>query len=305
MSAAPLMTGSLSKLLWPGVNKVWEQLYAQYEDQYTKIFEKHTSDQNWEEDVLFTGLGLLTVKAEGAPVEYDSMKLGWITRYVPTVMAGGFQITREAVDDLKYKTQINAKAKALVKSDRHTRETIGANVLNRAFTAGFTGGDGSILCVNNHPNVNGGTYSNVLATPAQLSEAALEDMNIQIWQFTDDRGLKAALKPRKLIIPQALTFEAERILNTQGRYNTANNDLNAMKTLSSIPDGYVANPWLTSATAYWLKTDVSDGFKYFERNAPEFKADNAFDEEIAKFKVRSRYVFGWTDPKVVVGTPGV
>ncbi len=301
--SAPVNTGSLSKLLWPGVNKVWGESYPTYGDEWSKAFKKYTSSRNWEEDVGMSGFTLLSTKGEGAPITYDTMKQGFTTRYIHVVYASGFQITREAVEDNLYKTDADKKARALAKAEKQTRETIGANVLNRAFTSGYTGGDGSILCVTSHPNVAGGTYSNTLSTPALLSEASIEDMTINIWALQDDRGLKAALKPRKLIIPPALAFEADRLFHSTGRVGSANNDLNTMK--GAMPEGYDVMHWLTSTTAYFILTDAEDGLKYFERRAPEFKADNDFDTENAKFKVTSRYSFGWTDPRAVYGTSGV
>lgn len=303
MSGMPLNTGSLSKLLWPGINKIWGEAYPQYKDEYTEIFRKYTSSRNWEEDVGMSGFTLLSVKGEGAPITYDTMKQGFTTRYIHVVYASGFQITREAVEDNLYKIESDKKARALAKAEKQTRETIGANILNRAFNTSYTGGDSKALCVSDHPNVAGGTFSNVVSTASALSEAAVEDMTTSIWALLDDRGLKAALKPRKLIIPAALSFEAERLFNSTGRVGTANNDLNTMKGFFS--EGYTVNHWLTSNTAYFVLTDAEDGLKYFERRAPEFKADNDFDTENAKFKVSARYSFGWTDPRCIYGNAGV
>jgi hypothetical protein len=301
--SAPLNTGSLSKLLWPGINKIWGETYPTYGDEWNKVFKKYTSSRNWEEDVGMSGFTLLSVKGEGAPITYDTMKQGFTTRYVHVVYASGFQITREAVEDNLYKIEADKKAKALAKAEKQTRETIGANVLNRAFNSNYTGGDSKELCATDHPNVAGGTYSNELSTPAALSEASIEDMTINIWDLKDDRGLKAALKPRKLIIPAAQSFEAERLFNSTGRVGSANNDLNTMK--GHFPEGHDVMHWLTSTTAYFIMTDADDGLKYFERRATEFKADNDFDTENAKFKVTSRYSFGWTDPRSIYGTAGV
>lgn len=305
MSGMPLNTGSLSKLLWPGINKLWGSAYKDFKEQWPEIFDKFTSDRNFEEDVGMSGFTLLTQKGEGAPITYDTMKQGYTTRYVHATVGGGFMITREAVEDNLYKIEADKKAKALVKAEKQTRETIGANVLNRAFNTSYVGGDG--LCLGNsaHVNVAGGTFSNILSTAANLSEASLEDMCIALMKFTDDRGLKINVMPRKLIIPPDLIFEAERILKTEGRVGTFNHDLNAIKNLGRVPEGYTVNQWLTSATAFFLKTDVDDGLKYWERRAAQFAADNDFDTENAKFKVTARYTFGWTDPRCVFSTPGV
>jgi hypothetical protein len=299
----PVNTNTLSKLLWPGINKIWGEAYPDYKPEWSEIFTKYSSDRNWEEDVGMSGFGLLSVKGEGSPITYDTMKQGYTTRYIHTVVGGGFMITREAMEDNLYKTQADKKARALAKAEHQTRETYGANILNRAFNSSYTYGDAKELCATDHPNVSGGTFANELSTPAMLSEAAVEDMSIAIWAFTDDRGLKAALKPRKLIIPPAYAYEADRLFNSTGRVGTANNDKNTMKGFFS--DGYVVNHYLTSTTAFFILTDAQDGLKYFERRAAEFKADNDFDTENAKFKVTARYVFGATDPRCIFGSTGV
>lgn len=305
MSGMPLNTGSLSKLLWPGVNKIWGTEYKDFAEQWPEIFNKYTSDRNAVEDVGMSGFTLLTQKGEGTPVAYDTMKQGFTSRYIHAVVGGGFMITREAVEDNLYKTEIDKKARALVKAEKQTRETIGANVLNRFTNASFVGGDGVALGSTAHLNVAGGTYANILATPANLSEASLEDMCVALMKFTDDRGLKINVHPRKLIIPPDLIFEAERVLKTEGRVGTFNHDLNAIKNLGRISEGYTVNQWLTSATAFFVLTDINDGLKYFERRAANFAADNDFDTENAKFKVTARYSFGWTDPRCLFATQGV
>lgn len=305
MSGMPLNTGSLSKLLWPGINKIWGDSYPDYKDEWSEVFTKYSSSRNWEEDVGMSGFGLLSIKGEGSPIVYDTMKQGFTTRYIHAVVGGGFMITREAVEDNLYTIQADKKARALARAEHQTRETIGWNVLNRAFNTSYTGGDGVTLINTAHPNVAGGTFSNRLATDANLSEAVLEDMAINIWAFQDDRGLKAALKPRKLIVPTALAFEAARVLNTEGRVGTDLNDKNQIKALGIFSDGYFVSHYLTSTTAFFVLTTAEDGLKYFERRAAEFKADNDFDTENAKFKVTARYVFGWTDPRCIYGTPGV
>lgn len=304
MSGTPLNTGSLSKLLWPGINKIWGQTYPDYDPEWTEFFTKYTSKRNWEEDVGMSTFGLLSLKNEGSPIVYDTMKMGYTSRYVHAVVAGGFMITREAVEDNLYATVADKKAKALSKAEHQTRETICANILNRAFNSSYTGGDGTQLVNTAHPNVAGGTWSNQLSTAANLSEAALEDMAINIWAFTDDRGLKAALKPRKIIVPTALAFEAARVLNTEGRVGTDMNDKNQLKALGIFPEGYFVSHYLTSTTAFYILTNADDGLKYFERRATEFAADNDFDTENAKFKVTSRYSVGWTDPRCIYASQG-
>lgn len=219
------------------------------------------------------------------------------------VYALGFIITREIMEDDQYDVVGQRKAQGLARSLRQTKEIVGANVYNRAFTAGFVGGDGVTLLNAAHPNFAGGTQSNVLATAADLSEAALEQAAIDIAGWTDDRGLLIAVRPKALIIPRQLMFEAKRILYTDGRVGTDNNDLNAIKTMGLIPE-VVTNHYLTDTDAWFIRTDVANGMKHFERRADSFDMDNEFDTENAKFKATSRYSFGWTDWRGLYGTPG-
>lgn len=294
-------TSSFAKALYPGVNKWYGAAYDEYPVEYLKLFEKNTSKRNFEEDVGQSGFGLASEKSEGAGVSYDTARQGFTTRYTHVVYGLGFVITREMVEDDLYETIGKKKAQALAFSMRQTKEIVAANVYNRAFTSGFTGGDGSILCVNSHPNIAGGTWSNVIATAADLSEAALEQACIDIAGFTDDRGNQIAVRPKQLIIPRQLIWEAKRILGSDGRVNSSDNDLNALKTLGSIPE-VVANHYLTDTNNWFVRTDVKDGMKYFERRADEFTMDNDFDTENAKFKATGRYAFGWTDPRGLYGS---
>ncbi len=296
-------SGSFAKLLWPGLNAVYGNTYKDYPEEWTKLFEKNKSDRAYEEDLGYSGLGLAAVKGEGASISYDSDKQGFTTRYNHVTYALGFTITREMYEDNQYQSVGARKAAALARSLKRTKEIVGANIFNRAFTSGYTGGDGSILCVNSHPNVSGGTWSNVLATAADLSEAAIEQACIDIWAFTDDRGLLIAAKPKSLLIHPSNQFEAKRILGSEGRYQTADNDLNAIKTMGVVPE-VVVNHYLTDADAWFLITDVADGLKYFERRGDAFEMDNDFDTENAKFKATARYSFGWSDPRCIFGTAG-
>ena len=297
-------SGTFAKALWPGVNKWYGEAYNDYKPQWTPIFTKESSNKAWEEDVGLSGFGYAVVKPEGGGISYDTVAQGFTTRYSHVVYGLGFIVTREAYEDDQYGIVAKKRAKALARSMRLTKDVIAANILNRAFTSTYAGGDGKELCATDHPNVTGGTWSNELAVPANLSEAALEQMNIDIMKFTDDRGLKIAVRPNQLIIPPDLVFEAERILKTEGRVGTANNDLNALKTMGKV-NKIVVNQYLTSTTAYFLQTDVQDGLKYFERRADSFDMDNEFDTENAKYKATSRFSFGWTDPRCIYGTPGV
>jgi phage major head subunit gpT-like protein len=295
---------SFASALAPGINKWYGEAYGDYKPQYVDIFTTEKSNRAFEEDVGTTGFGYAVAKSEGNAISYDTSQQGFKTRYNHVTYGLGFVITREAYEDDLYGVIGKKKATSLARSMRLTKDVIAANVLNRAFTAAYAGGDGKELCATDHPNVTGGTWSNELSVAANLSEAALEQMNIDIMKFTDDRGLKIAVRPRQLIIPPDLVFEAERILKTEGRVYTADNDINALKMMGKIPK-VVVNQYLTSTTAFFLQTDVTDGLKHFERRGDDFGMDNDFDTENAKFKATARYSFGFTDPRCIYGTPGV
>lgn len=296
-------TGSFSKALWPGVNAWYGKAYDEYPVEYTELFEKHSSSRAWEEDVGTSGLGLAVQKGEGAPITYDSERQAFVTRYQHAVFALGFVITREMMEDDQYDIVGKRKAEGLAFSMRQTKEIIGANVYNRAFSGSYTGGDGVAMISASHPNVAGGTWSNKISTDADLSEAALEQACIDIAGFTNDRGLLIAVRPESLIIPRQQIFEAKRILATEGRVGTDLNDLNAIKTMGVIPK-IVTNHYLTDPDAWFIRTNVKHGLKYFERRADSFEMDNDFDTENAKFKATARYSFGWTDPRGIYGSQG-
>lgn len=296
-------TGSFAKALWPGVNAWYGKAYDEYPVEYTSLFDKNSSSRAWEEDVGTSGFGLAVQKGEGAPISYDSERQGFITRYQHAVFALGFVITREMMEDDQYDIVGKRKAEGLAFSMRQTKEIIGANVYNRAFSGSYLGGDGVAMIANNHPNIKGGTWSNTLSTAADLSEAALEQACIDIAGFTNDAGLLIAVRPETLIIPRQLMFEAKRILQTEGRVGTDLNDLNALKTLGVIPK-VVTNHYLTDQDAWFIRTNVKHGMKYFERRADNFEMDNDFDTENAKFKATARYSFGWTDPRGIYGSAG-
>ena len=297
-----ITSGSFAKALWPGVNAWYGKSYNDYAPEWDKLFDKNTSSKAYEEDVGLSSLGLAAVKAEGAPITYDSERQGFTTRYNHVVYALGFFITREAFEDDLYDVIGKKKANALARSMRQTKEIVAANVYNRATTSGYTGGDGVVLLSASHVNVAGGTYSNVQS--ADLSEAALEQAFIDIEGFTDDRGLIIAAKPKSLIIPRQLRFEANRILKSDGRVGTDNNDTNALKD-SGLFTNIVVNHYLTDADAWFIRTDVPEGMKYFERRGDAFEMDNDFDTENAKFKATARYSFGWSDPRGAYGSMGV
>lgn len=306
-----ISTSNFAKALWPGVNKWYGDAYSEFSPQWDKLFEKNTSRRAFEEDVGMSMFGLPAVKNEGSPISYDTSRQGFTSRYNHVVYALGFIITREMVDDDLYDVVGRQKARSLAFSMRQNKEIIAANVLNRAFNTSYLGGDGSTLVASaggggssSHPNVAGGTWTNGPSAAVDLSEAALEQAAIDIRSFTNDRGLKIQAKPRKLVVPKELMFEATRLLKTDGRVGTDLNDLNALKTMGIIPE-IVVNDYLTDTDAWFILTDVKDGLKYFERNGDEFGMDEDFDTENAKYKARSRFSFGWTDPRGIYGSPGV
>lgn len=296
-------SGSFAKALWPGVNAWYGKEYNDYPVEWEQLFDKFTTDRAFEEDVGVSGFGLAVQKPEGTPVTFDTERQGFITRYQPFVYALGFIITREAYDDDQYEIVGKRKAQGLARSLKRTQEIIAANVYNRAFNSSYVGGDGVSLINASHPTIAGGTFSNQIATAADLSEAALEQACIDIAGFTDDRGLLIGQKPESLIIPRQLIFEAKRILYTDGRPGTDANDLNAIKTMGLIPK-VVTNHYLTDTDAWFIRTDVKDGMKYFERNGMEFDMDNDWDTENAKYKARFRATWGWTDPRALYASGG-
>lgn len=295
-----------AKSLWPGINKWYGDEYNQYPVEWENIFDKETSTRQYEEDVGIAGYGLLQVKPEGSPISYDSARQGFTTRYNHIVYSLGFIITREIFDDDQYDVVGKRRAQGLAFSVRQTKEVIGANVLNNAFSSSYVGGDGVELISNAHVNVSGGTWSNRPTTYADLSEASLEQAYIDIANFKDDRGLRIAVLPNKLIVPVQLTFEAERILKTAQRVGTSNNDINVLKQMGMFPGGVHVNHYLNDSgnDAWFIKTNVKNGLKYYERNGDEFGMDNDWDTENAKFKARFRCSFGWTDPRGAYGSAG-
>lgn len=296
-------SGSFAKALWPGVNAWYGKAYGEYDTEYDQLFDKFTSAKAFEEDVGISSFGLAVQKSEGAPISYDSERQAFITRYQHAVFALGFIITREMMEDDQYDVVGQRKAQGLAFSMRQTKEVIAANVYNRAFNSSYTGGDGKELLSNAHVNIKGGTWSNIIATASDLSEAAIEQACIDIAGFTNDAGLLIAVKPETLVIPRQLIFEAKRIMGSDGRVGTDNNDINAIKTMGLIPQ-VVVNHYLTDTDAWFIRTNVPHGMKYFERRADQFDMDNDWDTENAKFKATARYSFGWTDPRGLYGSAG-
>lgn len=300
-----ITSSSFAKLLWPGINAIYGKAYNDYPEEWKQLgFEINKSSKAYEEDVGLSSFGLASVKTEGSPISYDTERQGFTTRYTHVVYALGFIITREIYEDDQYDQVGKRKANALARSMKQTKEIVAANIFNRATTAGYTGGDGKTLLATDHPNIAGGTWSNMPTTAADLSEAALEQAAIDIAAFRDDRGLLIACKPKKLVIRPDLQFEAKRILGSDGRVGTDNNDLNAIKTMGIIPE-VVINHYLNDADQWTIITDVADGLKYFERRGDQFEMDNDFDTENAKYKATARYSFGWSDPRCAYGSVGV
>jgi len=304
-----ITTSSFAKSLWPGVNTWYGTAYNEYNPEWVNLFDQYTSRKAFEEDVGQSGFGLFNVKAEGAPIAYDTARQGFTSRYNHVVYALGFIITREAVDDDLYDTIGKKKAQALAFASRQTKEVIAANVYNRAFNTSYLGGDGSTLLAgaaggsSNHANIAGGTWTNTPSVALDISEAALEQAAIDIAGFTDDRGLLIKVLPESLVIPRQLIFEAKRILGSDGRPAMDTNDLNAIKEMGLIPK-VVTNHFLTDIDAWFIRTDVKDGMKYFERRPDAFTMDEDFDTENAKYKATMRFAFGWTDPRALYGSPG-
>jgi len=302
-------SSNFAKALWPGINAWYGKAYNDYPVEYTQLFDTFTSKKQYEEDVGISSFGLAQTKGEGAPISYDSERQAFITRYSHIVYALGFIITREIYEDDQYDIVGQRKAQGLARSMRQTKEIVGANVYNRAFNTSYLGGDGSTLLAGgaggsaNHANFAGGTWTNTPSVAVDLSEAALEQAFLDIAGFTDDRGLIIKTLPKTLVIPRWLTFEAERILKTDGRVGTDNNDLNAIKTMGIIPS-FTVNHFLTDQDAWFIRTDIQNGMKYFERRADAFDMDEDFDTENAKYKATARYSFGWTDPRALYGSPG-
>ena len=293
----------LLKELLPGLNALFGMEYAKYGEEHAEIYETESSDRSFEEEVKLSGFSAAPVKNEGAAIEYDSAQEAWTARYTHETIAMGFSITEEAMEDNLYDSLSSRYTKALARAMAYTKQVKAASVLNSAFS-GTTYGDGKVLCATDHPLVSGGTNSNRPAVAADLNETSLEAAVIQIAGWTDERGLLIAAKPRKLIVPPALQFVATRLLETEGRVGTADNDLNALRNNGSIPEGYSVNHYLTDTNAWFLMTDVPNGLKHFVRTPMATSMDADFDTGNARYKARERYSFGVSDPLGIFGSPG-
>lgn len=300
----PINSGSFAKALMPGVNKWYGDSYSEYPLIWKKMFETESSTKGYEEDVQTTGFGLLAQKPEGSAINFDTASQGFIQRYTHIAYALGFVVTEEAIDDDQYMVIAKKRSKALGFSVRQTQEVVAANILNRAFTSTYAFGDGKELIATDHPNYTGGTASNELTTPADLSEASIEQLLIQVMNATDDRGLRINIMPKSLIVPTALAFEATRILKSNLQNDTANNATNAMKEMGLFADGIIVNPYLTDTDAWFIRTNCPDGLKAFMRREPSVADDSDFDTSNAKFKAAFRASWGATDFRGVYGSAG-
>ena len=294
----------LLKELLPGLNALFGMEYKRYGEQHKEIYETESSDRSFEEETKLSGFGTAPVKAEGSAIAYDNAQEAWSTRYNHETIALGFSITEEAVEDNLYDSLSARYTKSLARAMSYTKQVKAASVLNNGFNATYAGGDGVALFSTAHPTVGGGTNSNTAAVQVDLNETSLEAAVIQIAAWTDERGLLIAAKPQKLVIPPALMFVADRLLKTEGRVGTADNDINSLKQMGSIPGGTTVNNFLTDTNAWFLTTDVPNGLKHFVRTPMSTSMDGDFDTGNVRYKARERYSFGWSDPLGMWGSSG-
>ena len=294
----------LLKELLPGLNALFGLEYARYGEEHKEIYETETSERSFEEETKLSGFSAAPVKNEGQAIAYDNGQEAWTARYNHETIAMGFSLTEEAIEDNLYDSLSARYTKALARSMAYTKQVKAAAVLNNGFTAGYNGGDGVPLFSASHPLTSGGTNSNIPSTAADLNETSLEAAVIQIAAWTDERGLLIAAKPKKLIVPPALQFVATRLLETELRVGTNDNDINAIKNNGSVAEGYTINHWLTDTNAWFLTTDVPNGMKHFVRTPLQNSMDGDFDTGNVRYKARERYSFGWSDPLGMYGSQG-
>ena len=294
----------LLKELLPGLNALFGLEYARYGEEHKEIFETETSERSFEEETKLSGFSAAPVKNEGSAIAYDNAQEVITARYNHETIALGFSLTEEAIEDNLYDSLSSRYTKALARAMSYTKQTKAASVLNNGFDTDYPGGDGQPLFSASHPLVSGGTNSNIPSTPADLNETSLEAAVIQIAGWTDERGLLIAAKPRKLVVPPSLMFVATRLLETELRTATADNDINALKSNGSIPEGYAVNHFLTDTDAWFLTTDVPNGLKHFVRTPMATSMDGDFDTGNVRYKARERYSFGWSDPLGMYGSAG-
>jgi hypothetical protein len=294
----------LLKELLPGLNALFGLEYAKYGEEHKEIYETESSERSFEEETKLSGFSAAPVKNEGSAIAYDNAQEAWSTRYNHETLALGFSITEEAIEDNLYDSLSARYTKALARAMAYTKQVKAASVLNNGFSASFAGGDGVSLFNAAHPLVSGGTNSNTPAVQSDLNETSLEAAVIQISQWTDERGLLIAAKPRKLIVPPSLMFVAKRLLDTELRVATADNDINAIRSMGAIPEGYSVNHFLTDTNAWFLKTDVPNGLKHFVRTPMSTSMEGDFDTGNVRYKARERYSFGFSDPLGMWGSSG-
>ena len=294
----------LAKELEPGLNALFGMEYQRYENEHAEIYDTVSSDRAFEEDVLLVGFGNAPTKVEGQGVSFDTASESYSARYTHETIALAFALTEEAIEDNLYDRLGARYTKALARSMAHTKQVKAASILNNAFNSSFTGGDGKELCATDHPLASGGTLSNELSTAADLNETSLENSLIDIANFKDDRDMILALRGMKLIVPTNLQFVADRLMDTPGRVGTSDNDINAVRNMGMIPEGYVVNHFLTDTDAFFIKTDCPDGFKHFERTPLSTAMEGDFDTGNMRFKARERYSFGFSNPRAVYGSKG-
>jgi hypothetical protein len=294
----------LLKELLPGLNALFGLEYARYGEEHKEIFETETSERSFEEETKLSGFSAAPVKNEGSAIAYDNAQEVFTARYNHETIALGFSLTEEAIEDNLYDSLSARYTKALARAMAYTKQTKAAAILNNGFDTDYPGGDGQPLFSDAHPLVSGGTNSNIPSVATDLNETALENAVIQIAAWTDERGLLIAAKPRKLVIPPSLQFVATRLLETELQVNTADNNINAIKSNGSIPEGYTVNHFLTDTDAWFLTTDVPNGLKHFVRTPLAQSMDGDFDTGNVRYKARERYSFGWSDPLGMYGSVG-
>ncbi len=294
----------LAKELEPGLNALFGMEYDRYENEHSEIYDAETSDRAFEEEVMLSGFGNAPTKSEGAGVSFDVANEAFTARYTHETVALAFALTEEAIEDNLYDRLGARYTKALARSMAHTKQIKAAATLNNAFNSSFTGGDGVELCATNHPLSGGGTFANEPSVAADLNETSLEDALISISTFVDERNMIVAMRGMKLIVPPQLQFIADRLLESTLRPGTADNDVNAIKNMGMLPEGYTINHFLTDTDAFFIKTDAPNGFKMFERSPLSTSMEADFDTGNMRFKARERYSFGFSDPRCVFGSPG-
>ena len=294
----------LAKDLEPGLNALFGLEYARYEDESREVYETESSERAFEEEVMLSGFGSAPVKSEGTAVSFDDAGEAYTARYTHETIALAFSITEEAIEDNLYDRLASRYTKALARSMANTKQVKGAATLNNAFDSTFTGGDGKELCATDHPLVSGNTLRNEPSTASDLNETSLENALIDIAAFVDERGLKVSVRGLKLVVPPALQFVSDRLLESTLRPGTADNDINASRNMGMLPQGYVVNHYLTDTDAWFIKTDAPRGFIHFERMPMSTKMEGDFDTGNVRFKARERYSYGYSDPRCVFGSPG-